>query len=69
MRTDYNSFEEIDQRLDILRLQKEINKEYTILHSRKLKEALIPKYWIRNWENTFQGILLSLMIRKLLKKR
>ena len=68
MRTNYNSFEEIDQRLDILRLQREINKEYMVLHSRKLKQALLPKYWVRNWENTLQGLMFSLVLRKLLKK-
>ena len=64
----YNSFEEIDQRLNILQLKKEINKEYMVLHSRNLKEALLPKYWIRNWENAFQSIVFSLVLRKLLKK-
>lgn len=44
----YNSFEEVDRDLHILKLQNEIDKEEAKLHFRRTKEALSPKYLISN---------------------
>lgn len=44
----YSSFNEVDRDLKILKLQNEIDKEEARLHFSRTKEALSPKYLIKN---------------------
>lgn len=69
MAKKYNSFEEIDAQLKIIELRKEISKEYVKLEIGTLKNLLNPKNWIRSFETGFQGLMISLFLTKLLKRK
>ena len=69
MKKQYNSFEEIDAQLKILELQRQIDKEYVKLECNTIKELIIPKNLLRSLENTFQGMVISILLGKVFKRK
>ncbi len=69
MNKRYNSFEEIDAQLKILELRREIGKEYVKLECNTLKNLMIPRNLVRSLESTFQGMVISMLIGKLIKRK
>lgn len=61
----YNSFVEIDERLHILRLQREIDKESIKLHLNQAKSSLNPSRWVGGVNGLIQKVILTLVIKKL----
>lgn len=64
----YSSFEEIDYRLKILSLQREIDKESLKLNLNRLKFDLYPSRFIVGLKEIVQRSLISLVATKLLKR-
>ena len=69
MKKTFYSFQEIDDRLKILKLQKAIHKEYMVLHYSNLKSNLRPRRWLGQWDNALQGFALSWALLKLIRKK
>lgn len=69
MKKQYNSFEEIDAQLKILELRRQIDKEYVKLECNTLKHLMIPRNLLRSLENTFQGMVISILLGKLFKRK
>ena len=69
MKTRFNSFEEIDQQLKILQLRRSIHREYLLLHSRKLKNAFIPKNWLKTFDGVIYGAAFSWVLKRFLRGR
>ncbi len=65
----YSSFDEIDRRLKILSLQREIDKESFKLNLYKSKNSLYPTNLVGGLGGLLQKVLVSLAVKKLLKKR
>lgn len=65
----YASFSEIDKQLKILGLQREINLERFKLNLNRFKYGLYPTELLGGFKGVVQKILLSLVVKKLLKKR
>ncbi len=61
----YNSFVEIDERLQILRLQREIDKESIKLHLNQAKSSLNPTRWIGGFNGLIQKVILTFAINKI----
>ncbi len=61
----YNSFVEIDERLRILRLQREIDTERIKLHLNQAKSSLYPTRWVGSFNGLIQKVILTLVIKKL----
>ncbi len=61
----YNSFNEIDQRLKILKLQREIYKESIKFNLHNAKTNLYPTRHIGSLAGLLQKIALTLVIKKL----
>ncbi len=68
MKTRFNSFEEIDQRLKILQLQRSIRKEMLLFHSRKMTNALMPKNWLKTFDNVIYGAAFTWIVNRFLKR-
>ena len=64
----YSSFSEIDQRLKILSLQREIDKESLKLNLNRLKMDLYPTRFISGFKGIVQKSLISFIATKLLKR-
>jgi len=64
----YSSFEEIDYRLKILSLQRQIDKESLKLNLNRLKFDLYPSRFIVGLKEIVQRSLISLVATKLLKR-
>ena len=69
MKTRFNSFEEIDQQLRILQLRRSIRREYLVFHTKKMKNAIIPKNWIKTFDGVIYGKAFSWMLKKFLRNR
>jgi hypothetical protein len=69
MKKRYNSFEEIDAQLKIMELRREIDKEYVKLECNTIKNLMIPRNLMRSLESAFQGVVISLLLGKLFKKK
>ncbi|MGB5236217.1 MAG: DUF6327 family protein [Flavobacteriaceae bacterium] len=69
MKKQYNSFEEIDAQLKILELRRQIDKEYVKLECSTIKHLMIPRNLVRSLESTFQGVVISLLLGKLFKRK
>ncbi|WP_273565717.1 DUF6327 family protein [Maribacter halichondriae] len=65
MITKYNSFEEIDARLKILRLQREIATENLKLHLNKVKSDLSPVQFFSGFKGSLQQMALTFALQKL----
>ena len=61
----YSSFEEIDERLKILRLQREIDTESLKLHFNQAKTNLYPTKLMGGLSGMVQKVMLTLAIKKL----
>jgi len=61
----YNSFVEIDERLRILRLQREIDTESIKLHLNQAKSSLYPTRWVGGFNGLAQKVILTFAIKKL----
>lgn len=68
MMKQYSSFSEIDYRLKILSLQREIDKESLKLNLNRLKIDLYPSNFMVGFKDIIQKSLLSLIVTKLLKR-
>ena len=68
MMKNYSSFTEIDHRLKILGLQREIDKESLKLNLRRLKIDLYPSQFMVGFKEIIQRSLISLVVTKLLKR-
>ncbi|MFT4833102.1 MAG: hypothetical protein ACI815_002766 [Psychroserpens sp.] len=64
----YSSFEEIDNRLKILRLQRDISSESLKLNLKKSKETFYPSHVFGEFSGVLQKILLGFVLKKILKK-
>lgn len=64
----YSSFSEIDHRLKILGLQREIDKESLKLNLNRLKIDLYPSNFMVGFKDIIQKSLISLIVTKLLKR-
>ncbi|MCF6295356.1 MAG: DUF6327 family protein [Flavobacteriaceae bacterium] len=64
----YNSFDEIDQRLKILSLQKEIDKENIKLNMHRSKNNLCPTNLLGGFDGFIQTVVLTFVTNKLFKK-
>ncbi len=68
MMKNYSSFTEIDHRLKILSLQREIDKESLKLNLNRLKLDLYPSHFMVGFKEIIQKSLISLVVTKLLKR-
>lgn len=64
MQNRYNSFSEIDERLKILNLQRQVYKESMKLNLNKAKTDLYPTEILGNVKGMVQKMLLTFMIKK-----
>ena len=64
----YSSFKEIDERLKILGLQKEIDKENIKWNLNKSKNYLYPTHIIVGFGGFLQTLILTFITKKLFKK-
>lgn len=64
----YSSFEEIDARLKILRLQKDISRESFKFNLNKSKETFYPTHVLGEFSGLFKKVLLGLFLNKIIKK-
>lgn len=64
----YSSFEEIDDRLKILRLQKDISRESLKFNLKKSRETFYPTHVLGEFSGVIQKVLLGFILKKILKK-
>ncbi|MEH6679559.1 MAG: DUF6327 family protein [Sediminicola sp.] len=64
----YNSFEEIDHRLKILKLQRKIDGESLKLNFNRTKESFYPTNLLGGFGGVLQKILITLIAKKIFKK-
>ncbi|MET6989515.1 DUF6327 family protein [Sediminicola arcticus] len=64
----YSSFEEIDDRLKILRLQRDISRESLKFNLKKSKETFYPSHIFGEFSGVIQKVLLSFVLKKVIKK-
>lgn len=64
----YKSFEEIDQELKRLDLQRQIAVEHLKLTGNQVKEDLSPLNWINTLLNVFYKYGITILIKRLFKK-
>ncbi len=68
MRTNtYNSFEEIDNDLKILKLKREINKENLKFNFQRAKTDLYPSNLLNNFKGFLQQYMLAFTVKNLRK--
>ncbi len=66
--TQFNTFNEIDDRLKILKLQKEIDKEGIKLNWNRTKTSFHPTHIMGNFGGILPKLILSFFAGKLMKK-
>jgi hypothetical protein len=64
----YASFEEINQDLRILKLQREVDKEYLKLNIQHVKNSLYPTNLLGGVGGITKKLLLTLMVKKIVEK-
>ncbi|MCM4150266.1 hypothetical protein DHD05_01570 [Arenibacter sp. N53] len=64
----FNSFEEIDQKLRILKLQRAIDKEQLKGHLNNAKSSLYPTRLLGGFAGITKKLLISFVANKILKK-
>ena len=64
----YSSFEEIDDRLRIVKLQKDISSESLKFNLKKSKETFYPSHVLGEFSGVIQKVLLGLVLKKIIKK-
>ncbi len=68
MMKHYSSFTEIDHRLKVLSLQRQIDKESLKLNLNRLRIDLYPSNFMVGFKEIIQKSLISLIVTKLLKR-
>jgi hypothetical protein len=68
MAKKYNSFEEIDHDLKILRLNQDIDLENLKMNYHLARQSLYPTQLLGGFSGIVQKIVLSFLLNKLLKK-
>lgn len=68
MTKQYSSFSEIDERLKILSLQRDIYKESLKLSLNRAKVNLYPTHFMGGLSGILQKVLISFVAKKLLKR-
>ncbi|MBT8264336.1 MAG: hypothetical protein KJN75_03280 [Muriicola sp.] len=63
----YDSFEEIDQQLQILELQRKLDWEHIKLNSQAIKSAVYPAHLSQRIEYMLQQTAITFVLRKLQK--
>lgn len=61
----YRSFEEINARLTVLKLQREIDTESLKFHVNRAKTNFYPTQFMGGFSNTIQQVMLTFAIKKL----
>tara|TARA_R110000868_G_scaffold94823_2_gene261275 strand:- start:513 stop:728 length:216 start_codon:yes stop_codon:yes gene_type:complete len=64
----FTSFDEIDQRLAILKLQREIDKEQLRLHINRTKANFYPTNFLGGLSGIAQKLMISFIAKKILKR-
>jgi len=64
----YTSFEEINQDLRILKLQREVDKEYLRLNMEQIKNSFYPTNLLGGIGGITKKLLLTLAVNKIIKK-
>jgi hypothetical protein len=64
----YTSFEEINQDLRILKLQREVDKEHLKLNMQQVKNSLYPTNLLGGVGGITKKLLLTLAVNKIVKK-
>ncbi|MCK0144076.1 DUF6327 family protein [Arenibacter sp. F26102] len=64
----FNSFEEIDQKLRILKLQRAIDKEQLKGHLNNAKSSLYPTRLLGGFGGITKKLIISFVANKILKK-
>jgi len=65
MNKHYNSFEEIDERLHILKIHREIEMESLKFIYNQTKFYLQPSHLIKNFSSSIQQMFLTLVLKKM----
>ncbi len=68
MLKEYNSFEEIDARLEVLKLQRQIDEESFKLHLHKAKRDLVPRQFNSGIGSLLQKFAIAFLTKKLSKR-
>lgn len=64
----FKSFDEIDERLKVLKLQKEIDQEGIKLNWNRSKTSLNPTHILGNFGGILPKLIISFLAGKLMKK-
>lgn len=64
----FSSFDEIDQELKILRLQRQVDSEQLKFHLNGLKASFYPTNILGGFKGVAKKLLLSFVAKKILKK-
>ncbi len=64
MQNRYSSFSEIDERLKILNLQRQVYKESIKLNLNRAKTDIYPTALLSNAKGMFQKMILTFLIKK-----
>lgn len=64
----FNSFDEIDQKLTILKLQRQIDKEQLKVHFNNAKSSLYPTNLLGGFAGITKKLLISFVANKIIKK-
>jgi hypothetical protein len=64
----YTSFKQIDERLRILALQREISKESLKLNLYSAKRELNPSHLIGGWSGSLQKLVLTWVLKTMVAK-
>jgi hypothetical protein len=64
----YTSFKEIDERLRILALQREISKESLKLNLYSAKREIVPSHLIGGLSGSLQKLVLTWLLKKMVAK-
>ncbi|MEZ2415571.1 DUF6327 family protein [Muriicola sp. E247] len=69
MNKRYSSFEEIDQQLKILELQRKLDWEHIKLNTQAVKQTLSPTNFSKKIENVFLQAILGFALKKIVQIR
>ena len=64
----FTSFDEIDQRLAILKIKREIDKEQLRLHINRTKAHFYPTNFLGGLSGIAQKLMISFIAKKILKR-
>ncbi|MDX1769627.1 MAG: DUF6327 family protein [Arenibacter troitsensis] len=67
-KSEFSSFNEIDQELKILRLQRQVDREQLKFHLNGLKSNFYPTNILGGFKGVAKKLLLSFVAKKILKK-